>query len=388
MVVILSPFFAPEPISTGKYNTELAIALKNAGVEPWVICSYPFYPEWKIRASTEAPAGIKILRGGRFMRYPSNVWLRRIALEIWFAIFCVSKIPILFRAKQIIAIVPPSLFLYLMPKFICSKCAVIVHDLQLVHLGSASNSRIKSILAAVIKRVEKLGFQSANTIHFLSQEMRTEAVQTYALDKSKTFVMYPPVTVSEFTVEGALDDIFSSSDATIVYSGALGEKQNAEMLLELAESIVKKMENVRFLFFSRGPVFEKLRRLSFESRVEFYDLVPESNVGELLLRSTVQVIPQAPGTSKGSLPSKLPNILASGCQALVITDSESELSEILQPVDGVAVSNTWDVEANVRALEALIASGTQTDKDTVRSQRASLLRSFDRGQVLNDILRG
>ena len=41
-ILILSPFFFPEPISTGKFNTALAKALRDKGMEVTVICSHPF----------------------------------------------------------------------------------------------------------------------------------------------------------------------------------------------------------------------------------------------------------------------------------------------------------------------------------------------------------
>ncbi|MGB8475721.1 MAG: hypothetical protein WCE61_16705, partial [Candidatus Acidiferrum sp.] len=44
---LFSPFFYPETISTGKYNTILSRALAERGVEVNVVTSHPFYPNWK-----------------------------------------------------------------------------------------------------------------------------------------------------------------------------------------------------------------------------------------------------------------------------------------------------------------------------------------------------
>jgi hypothetical protein len=49
-------------------------------------------------------------------------------------------------------------------------------------------------------------------------------------------------------------------------------------------------------------------------------LVAREHLEELYLRSNLQIIPQKPNTSKGSFPSKLANLLASGCNILLITD--------------------------------------------------------------------
>ena len=63
-VLILSPFFFPELISTGKYNTELAIQLRKQNLEVEVLCSHPLYPDWRPQKSSQKIDGIKIIRGG------------------------------------------------------------------------------------------------------------------------------------------------------------------------------------------------------------------------------------------------------------------------------------------------------------------------------------
>jgi len=84
-ILIASPFFYPEPISTGKYNTFLAEKLVQKGHDVTVICSYPFYPAWKPEFTRKALAGVKVMRGGLRMVYPKSATIRRLILEAWFA---------------------------------------------------------------------------------------------------------------------------------------------------------------------------------------------------------------------------------------------------------------------------------------------------------------
>ena len=58
-ILIISPFFFPEPISTGKYNTELALALRDKGHNVTFLCFHPFYPNWVIKKSN---LSLKILK--------------------------------------------------------------------------------------------------------------------------------------------------------------------------------------------------------------------------------------------------------------------------------------------------------------------------------------
>jgi hypothetical protein len=53
-LLLLSPFFFPEPISTGRYNTFLVQALVDKGVHVDVICFHPLYPNWRPAAATKA----------------------------------------------------------------------------------------------------------------------------------------------------------------------------------------------------------------------------------------------------------------------------------------------------------------------------------------------
>ena len=109
-ILLISPFFYPEPISTGKYNTDLVKELVKFGAKVTVICSHPIYPEWKVNFTTKTLTGVEIIRGGGYVRYPSNNLLRRFLLELWFAFFVFRNI-IKLRKKidVIIPVFPPSL---------------------------------------------------------------------------------------------------------------------------------------------------------------------------------------------------------------------------------------------------------------------------------------
>ena len=68
----------------------------------------------------------------------------------------------------------------------------------------------------------------------------------------------------------------------------------------------------------------------------------KENLEELYSKSSVQIIPQKENTSKGSLPSKFPNLLASGCKVLVITDPESEIEELFINNNLDLVVTNWE----------------------------------------------
>jgi glycosyltransferase involved in cell wall biosynthesis len=234
-----------------------------------------------------------------------------------------------------------------------SKIIGIIHDLQTIHLN-ANGSKSKNLLLNLIKSVERLGFSKCNKLIYLSKEMQKEASIEYKLELANSEIVYPPITIDDFSCNGRLDELLDSKYINIVYSGALGEKQNPQGIYDIANQLVTLNHNIRFIFFSRGPYFVELKKLNKNQQIIFNDLVEPESLGELLLRSDIQIVPQASGTSKGSLPSKVPNILSSGSMIYAITDKNSELQELLSKQKGCIISNTWDVKENIDLLSSLI----------------------------------
>jgi len=82
-------------------------------------------------------------------------------------------------------------------------------------------------------------------------------------------------------------------------------------------------------------------------------LVKKEDIQELYSRSSIQIVPQLPNTSNGSLPSKIPNILVSGTKVLVITDKNSELELLFKKYNLQKVITSWDkrvIELSIREL--------------------------------------
>ena len=93
-ILLISPFFHPEKISTGFFNTKIVEGLendKNNIVDIW--CFHPFYPEWKSRISDDKKFGNEVIRMGANIPYPKKLILRRLILEVTFAF-------LIFKLKQ------------------------------------------------------------------------------------------------------------------------------------------------------------------------------------------------------------------------------------------------------------------------------------------------
>ncbi len=354
-ILLISPFFYPEPISTGKFNTEFALKLQEEGHHVTVLCSHPFYPEWITKFSSETLKDINIIRGGEKIKYSKKASLRRLVLELWYAFFILKKInKHQNQIDVIIPIFPPSLAFYFASFFIKKKIKKIgiIHDLQIIY-SIQKKGFFSNLISFFIRRVEKCCFKNCDKLIFLSNEMKNEAVNIYKIRKEKCEVQYPFTSLEDLPISNNLKNILPKNQYNIVYSGALGEKQNPYELLKVFDFVSKNISNTVCYFFSQGPVFEELKKINNNKRIQFYPLVKKEEVQELYSRSSIQIVPQLPNTSNGSLPSKIPNILASGTKVLVITDKNSELELLFNKYNLQKVITTWDrqvIEFSIREL--------------------------------------
>ena len=368
-VAIISPFFYPELIGSAPYNYDLAVKLRKENMIVEVYCSHPMYPEWKPKKGDLNVNDIKLFRGGLWLKYPNKNILRRLILETWFFFFILINIFRINRNDLVFVIFPPSLMaltLFFLRKN--TKIIGIVHDLQAVHLGEGSF--LKECLRKMIKFFEKAAFNACNNLIFLSAEMQNEVCNEYKITEDRCAVVYPSITIQNFHNKNNLSKTFNEDFFNIVYSGALGQKQDPYQIFKTAKLLVEKNTKLRFYFFSNGQEFDRLREMNSSENIIFKDLVKKEDLPELLVRSDLQLISQIQGSSKGSLPSKLPNILASGTPVLSITDRGSELQEILENQEGCFILNEWDTKKITKLVNMLSA------KENNRYNRKDKLEIF------------
>ena len=392
-ILFLSPFFYPELISTGKYNTHLVKKLVEAGSSVSVITSHPLYPDWKAKFSDDQLPGAEIIRGGLHIKYPGSAVLRRLVLEVWFAFFTVRKVVKLRNSIDIVvSIFPPNLvFVFVklvLPRHV-SKVGVI-HDIQGV-MAESTKSYFRKLVATAIGALEKIVINGCDKVVCLSESMRKFLVETYKIPGDKCVIHYPFVTNdSDGEAPDGLSKIFPDDFRHVVYSGALGEKQKPRLLLELFRNITSKDPKVMCHIFSGGPLYKELKQESEKlgtEKIIFHDLVAEAQIKNLYKHSSIQIVPQAEGTSAGAFPSKLPNLLASGVPIFVICDSESELSKLMRDVKTVHLEHSWDMKVNSTALLGFMNEiSSRSHEECIELNRECISKKFDSEELVHAIL--
>jgi colanic acid biosynthesis glycosyl transferase WcaI len=193
-ILLISPFFYPEPISTGKYNTDLALNLAKRGHKVHVWCFHSFYPDWKVKKSDQQLKNIFIKRGGLGVRFTGNQFIDRIILELSFLFFVIKeKVKNKQGFDNIIFISPPSLSIIILKAFRANvNKVIIVHDLQFIHIKS-----INKTLSKVAFFIEKKLMCLSNKLIFLSEEMKSFFDNSKQFANSHIHVQWPFVNIEK-----------------------------------------------------------------------------------------------------------------------------------------------------------------------------------------------
>jgi len=388
-VLLLSPFIYPEPISTGKYNTELAKEFVSRGISVTVIAFHPLYPDWQQVKSDDQLEGMAIYRGGSWISFPKSIIIRRILLELTFSIYAIKQLLKLHNSYDvIISVFPPSLLFYIINFFLQkhARKVGIIHDLQGV-MANVVNSKLNWLAIKLIRILEEASFKCCGKLIFVSHSMARRAVCDYKLNKEDIEIHYPFVTLRKQKITNDLAKIFPIAFKHIVYSGALGEKQNPIILLKFFHALTAKRRDIKCHIFSRGPLFEELKQKQKGDGTYFHDLVSEKNLYELYLRSNVQIIPQKKETSEGAIPSKLPNIISAGVPIFAICDCESEVGKIIKDVGFGHAVHTWDIKILVDELiKFLDVSVLEIHKQRQERAKDYVKKNFQPSNIIKTIM--
>lgn len=337
------------------------MALVAEGHHLTVICSHPVYPSWRVQWTSQNLDSIKIIRGGDRVIYPRSTIFRRAVLEIWYSFFVIFQfVKLKNKFDYIVVVMPPSLYVFFLGFFNNKKTKIIgvIHDLQGLH-ASTSDSLLGKVIKRLIKLIESRSFSLCYRLIFLSNRMARLAEKEYQLSESKCLVRYPFVTIDgSHCIENAnLAKLFPDGHHQVVYSGALGIKQNPEQLYQFMANLNQCNKKIICHIFSAGPNFDQLKmQYQTLNYVNFHDLVDLTDLSELYMRSSIQIIPQAFGTEDGSLPSKLPNLLFAGVPILAVCESGSEVAEIVRKLNaGIVVSN-WNMDEFAAGIDTLLVT--------------------------------
>ncbi|MBU2995644.1 WcaI family glycosyltransferase [Cellulophaga baltica] len=388
--------FSPELTGIGKYSGEMMQWMAKEGFDCTVLTAYPYYPQWKVqepyrknrfwykKETQQFESGGKLTVVRCPMYVPTNpTGLKRMILDTTFSSTAsLALIPKLFQQKYdwVISIAPSFQFGLLGVFYKKLKGAKHLHHIQDLQIEAAQDlGLIKSpALLKILYGTEKFIFKHTDVVSSISDGMM-ERIERKA---KKPILFFPnwTNTKSFFPIENNTELKeqfgFKESDYVVLYSGAIGEKQGLEAILNAAEAL-KEVTAIQFIICGTGPYKEKLITMAKEMKltnVKFMALQPMEKFNAFLNMADLHLVIQKEKASDLVMPSKLTTILAVGGLALVTANSNSSIYKLMQNYNmGIMVAAENQLALNKGIKEAFENKNASKMKANARGYASQYL---------------
>ena len=166
-----------------------------------------------------------------------------------------------------------------------------------------------------------------------------------------------------------------------LYSGNIAAKQGIEIIVQ-ASRLLAARKDLLFVVCGEGSNRDALIAAAADcGNMLFHDLQPPGRLSELLGLATVHLLPQIAGAADLILPSKLPNMLASGRPVVATARADTGLAEEVAGC-GIVV-DPHDPWAFARAIAQLLDNSDMRNAYGKAAQARAATR-WDKATILGD----
>lgn len=381
-ILLIAGNYYPEPTGIGRYNTEMIDWLADHGFQCTVVSTYPYYPSWKVQPPYNNKSRWyikekKITPGNntiiiyRCPHYVPNAptGRKRMLLDFSYFISVTFKLIGLIGKKfdYVINVTPPlplGIIAALYKRVSGAKFLYHIQDLQIDtahHLNMVSSKKFINLLLKIESRVLKRAdcISTISTGMIKKVKAKTDKKVYLFPNWSNTKMFYP--VVNRYNLKSAFG--YQPDIPVILYSGAIGEKQGLEAVLEIANEFSKKEKKVQFIICGSGPYKQTLERKAVEkglNNLSFLPLQPNGRLNDLLNMADVHLVIQKASALDLVMPSKLTTILSVGGLAVITANpgsslydlvSEHQMGLLCAPEDTTALADAIEFAVNGDHIE-------------------------------------
>jgi len=345
-ILIIGINYSPEITGIGKYTAEFASYLAiQKKYQVNVITGVPYYPQWSLykgyknKFFKEKINGVNVYRSPLFIpNKPSGS--KRLMQDFLFflcSFLYVTKLIVNRKHVDLVFIPVPSFALGLLGIYYrwFFKGAKVVYHIQDLQVDAAEKlGMIKSrLLIKLLFKIEKYILEKVDIVSTISKGMKDKIISKS--DFLKECLICPnwidsnniyPITGEAGTTTGMFQN-----KKVIFYSGAIGEKQGLEMIIDAADYF-KENNDLVFVISGEGPYKQKLQAYAENKNITnlvFLNLLPIEEFNRLLNTSFIHLVVQKESGSDLFLPSKLTNILGVGGCVIVTASPGTSLYDII-----------------------------------------------------------
>lgn len=396
-LLILTQYFPPEVGAPQNRLYELAVRLKDKGIDVSVLTAMPNYPQMKVHEGYkgkfyryEEMTGLHVHRSWIYVSTSKGIFKRLlnyfsfVKTSFWVGLFKVGKCDFILCES-------PPLFLgmtaYLLKKLKGAKLIFNVSDLwpeSAEKLGLVTN---KFFLKRATK-LEEFLYRKSDLISGQTQGI-CKNISSRFPDK-KIFWLPNGVDLNYYNLE-SVDKTwrekngFDKDDFILLYAGIIGHAQGLEVIVKAAEQL-KNMQHIKFLLLGSGPEKDKLLKLKEDLKTDnvyFLDAVSKKEMPGIVAGSDVAVIPlKRLDLFKGAIPSKIFENLAMKKPILLGVEGEAKELFIDEGKCGLAFipEDSVDLKNKVIQLYENKAELTQLGENGYNYVN----RNFTRDKIAND----
>ncbi|SFW12104.1 WcaI family glycosyltransferase [Chitinophaga sancti] len=388
-LLLITGNYSPEPTGIGKYNGEMMQWLAEKGYDCTVITTYPYYPHWKIQApyeqqghwyKKEIQQGLTVYRCPQYIpAAPSG--MKRVLMDASFFLAAFFRLFILLFTRKfdvVMVVVPPFHlgFLGLLYKWIRgARLLYHIQDLQIEAARDLQMIRSRWLINTLF-RMERFILHRADLLSSISEGM----MRKIAAKSGREIFFFPNwVALSYFFPINERQQLkagfgFRAEDKVILYSGAIGEKQGLESILDVAITM-QDDPRLKFLICGAGPykttLENKARSMSLQN-VIFYPTQASSHFNRFLNMADIHLVIQKANAADLVMPSKLTTILAVEGLALITANEGTSLYELVRTHElGIVVA-----AENQQALYEGLLQALNEDSGHITSRAGDYARNF------------
>ncbi|CAN5445739.1 colanic acid biosynthesis fucosyltransferase WcaI [soil metagenome] len=405
-VLIIGINFYPEPTGIGKYTAEFAFALAEKGFDVAVITSFPYYPQWKIYKGYKnlwyKKETIKSVRITRCPLYvPSSLsGLKRMLQDFSFFLTGLGSLlgkMLAGKSYDLVFVPSPSFmsgFLGLFYSFFYRKTKFVYHiqDLQ-VDAAEELGMINSGVLLKMLKLAEGLILKSADWVTTISAGMANRISAKPVKIKQQylfpNWVDFSNIYKKEPDLSRISQLGFPTNKRLSFYSGAVGEKQGLEMVIDVAKLAAAQLPELVFVIAGSGPYANVLKQKAQSLQLNnlfFIELQPLDIFNELLNYAFLHLVIQKDKASDLLLPSKLTNILAVEGLAIVTASPGTTLYDIVATNELAFVVPPDNPDA---FWNALLEINNTPEKVALLKSNAGryAFKYLEKDTIINDFLR-
>ena len=363
--------YFPELTGIGKYTADMAQYLfHKKQFDVTVITGNPYYPQWRIYDGYKNTICKEIVNGVSVYRTPVYIpskprTMKRLLQDALFFVcsFLILNFLLFKRRKYdyVFLPVPPFTtgFLGLYYRFFFRKTKIIYHiqDLQIDAANNLGMIKQKGLINFLFM-LESFILTHVDFVSTISEGMLAKIKAKS--NKSMNTILFPNwINNNEIfqTESKSLIAKYSwmENKKVILYSGAIGEKQGLEVLVDAA-NYFKEDLGLCFIIAGEGPYKEKLSEYANKKslrNVHFLNLLPTNEFNEMLNAAYLHIIIQKESGNDLFLPSKLTNILGIGGATIVTASPNTSLYNIFKLNNCGYVIPTSNFEKLCEAIQSL-----------------------------------